>query len=140
MNGLDLRAARKKAAMTQHELAEALDVSRKTVISWEQSDKDLDEGVTLKALKAIGSIRLLEDTYRVETTQAGDYAVVGRRVRDLPSRDAMVWLHSELRLFGVFKRRDHAYRWQAALVASADPRDTRKLARERLAEVSAAAA
>ena len=135
MIGTGLRAVRKMAAMTQHELAEKLGVSRKTVVGWEQSPEALQEGVVLQILNITGQIRVIENSYRVEATAEGAYAVAGKRVRDLPAVHAMVWLHSEVMLFGVFKRRDHAYRWRAALEATADPRNTRKLIKERRVEV-----
>lgn len=126
-----MRATRKKVAMTQSELAAQLGVSRKTIIGWEQSASPLDEGVALQVFNVTRQIRLIENSYRVESTVTGTYAVVGKRVRNVPSPTARAWFHSELMLFGEFKRRDHAYRWCAALEATADPRGTRKLLRQR---------
>ena len=135
MNGTEMRAARKKVAMTQHELAEKLGVSRKTIVGWEKTVGPLDEGVALQVFSVTRQIRLIENSYRVETTRFGTYAVVGKRVRNVPSAHATAWFHSELMLFGEFRRRDHAYRWCAALEATADPRGTRKLIKERADEV-----
>lgn len=132
-----MRAARKKVAMTQHELAARLRVSRKTIVGWEQSADPLDEGVALQVFNITRQIRLVENSYRVDVTKHGTYAVVGRRIRNVPHPTAMAWFSSELMLFGEFERRDHAYRWRAALEATADPRGTRKLIKERAVENSA---
>jgi transcriptional regulator with XRE-family HTH domain len=125
-----MRAARKEIAMTQRELATRLGVSRKTIVGWEQSLGPLDEGVALQVFNVTHKIRLIKNSYRVDTTQHGTYAVVGKRIRNIPHPTAMAWFHSELMLFGEFKRRDHAYRWCAALEATADPRGTRKSIRQ----------
>jgi transcriptional regulator with XRE-family HTH domain len=126
-----MRAARKKVAMTQHELAVQLGVSRKTVVGWEQSADPLDEGVALQVFNITRQIRLIENSYRVDPTNRGTYAVVGKRRRNMPSATAMAWFNTEVMLFGEFRRRDHAYRWCAALEATADPRGTRKLIKYR---------
>jgi transcriptional regulator with XRE-family HTH domain len=133
-----MRVARKKVAMTQHELAVKLGVSRKTIVGWERSAGPLDEGVALQVFNVTRQIRLIENSYRVDQTRAGTYAVVGRRIRNVPHPNAMAWFHSELMLFGEFKRRDHAYRWRATLEATADPRGTRKLIMQRAEDVERA--
>jgi DNA-binding XRE family transcriptional regulator len=126
MNGNDMRASRKSIAMTQHELAERLGVCRKTVIGWEATEGDLDEGVALQVQREVGAIRLIEHTFWVEAMQ-GTYVVIGRRLQGFGMR-----INGATMCYGQFARRDHAYRWCAALqVGNVDPRGTRKLQRER---------
>lgn len=131
-----MRAIRKKIALTQYELAERLSVSRKTVVGWEALDEELDQGVALQLLEVAGQIRVIENSFWVERTIEGSYAVVRRRIRNLPSTWAASYTHGELMLYGVFKRRDHAYRWCVALQNTADPRNTRKLIKERALEMA----
>ncbi len=136
MNGSEMRAARKKVAMTQHELAQRLGVSRKTVVGWEQSTDPLDEGVVLQVRRVTGQIRLIENTFSVfDPTPRGSYAVWGRRIQEVPSATAARLVTGATLLYGEFRRRDHAYRWCSALQASADPRRSRKQIRETNEEV-----
>lgn len=129
MIGNELRATRKQLGLTQHELAERLGVTRKTLIGWEATEAEIDKGVEFKLLDIAGNIRLIERKFWVDPTVSNTYAVVGRRIlgRGLQINGMTV-------LYGVFARRDHAYRWCAALQESADPRITRALRRERIAE------
>ena len=129
MNNIELRAIRKSIALTQHELSERLDVSRKTVIAWESADGEIDEGVALRVLKLAGHIRLVENSYWVEPTIRDTYAVTGRRIIGTGGR-----IDGRTMLFGEFNRRDHAYRWCVALQRTADARRTRKLQRRRFAD------
>jgi DNA-binding XRE family transcriptional regulator len=136
MTGTEMRAIRKEIALTQYELAERLSVSRKTVVGWEASHEQLDEGVVLQLLNLAGKIRVIENTFWVEPTIEGSYAVVRRRIRNLPTTRAASFTHGELTLYGIFKRRDHAYRWCTALQNTADPRSSRKLKKERALEMA----
>jgi DNA-binding XRE family transcriptional regulator len=136
MNGQEMRATRKRIALTQHELAQRLGVSRKTIVGWEASDTALDEGIALQILQAAGQIRLVENVYWIDVTKDGSYAVINRRIRTFPTEWAANYTHGATMLFGVFKRRDHAYRWCAALQSSADPRYTRRLIKQRAAELA----
>lgn len=128
-----MRAIRRNIAMTQHELAERLGVSRKTLVGWEAFEGDIDEGVALQVRQVVGAIRLIEHNFWVDPTIRGSYAVVGRRIQGMGGR-----IDGATLLYGEFKRRDHAYRWCAALRASnVDPNITRKLRRERREEQAA---
>lgn len=129
MNGNELRAIRKKIGLTQHELSERLGVTRKTLIGWEAMETNIDEGVALQVQKISGAIRLVERTYWVDPTIRNSYAVAGRRILGYGMR-----IDGSTILYGEFTRRDHAYRWCAALQATANPRITRTLRRERIAE------
>lgn len=131
-----MRAIREKAAMTQHELAKRLDVSRKTVIRWEASEEHLDQGVTLQLLKVAGQIRVIENTFRVAPTNLGSYMVARRCIRNLPTARAASYTSVEVVLYGLFKRLDHASRWCTALQNAVDPRCTRELLKERAREFS----
>ena len=82
MDGLEMRTRRQALALTQHELAERLGVSRKTVAVWEGCSGPLDRGVVLQILEVCGRIRLLTNVFGVEITKLGDYAVVHRRAFD----------------------------------------------------------
>jgi DNA-binding XRE family transcriptional regulator len=130
MTGNDMRAIRKSIALTQHELAERLGVTRKTLIGWEATEGEIDEGVALQVRKVVGAIRLVEHTFWVGPTIRNTYAVVGRRILGMGGQ-----INGATMLYGEFGRRDHAYRWCASLRSSnVDPRITRKLRRERREE------
>jgi DNA-binding XRE family transcriptional regulator len=127
MTGPEMRATRKQIAMTQHELAERLGVTRKTVLGWEGSEGPIDEGVRLQMMKIVGRIRLIEDSFWVDPTIRNTYAVVRRRIQGMGMQ-----INGATLLMGEFARRDHAYRWCVALQNTADPRITRKLRAERI--------
>lgn len=128
-----MRAMRKNIAMTQHELAERLGVTRKTVIGWEAAEGEVDEGVALQVRNVVGGVRLIEHNFWVEPTIRNTYAVVGRRIQGMGGQ-----INGATLLYGEFNRRDHAYRWCAALRASnVDPNITRKLRRERREQYAA---
>lgn len=133
MTGEEMRATRKRMAMTQHEMAERLAVSRKTVVAWEASPM-IDKGIELRILELAGQIRVLTNSFRVEPTIRNTYAVVHRRNRQMPHQTAMFWSLGETKLMGEFSRRADAYRWCSALQGTANPRNTRKLLRERAAQ------
>lgn len=128
MTGFELRALRKSIAMTQHEMAGRLGVTRKTLMGWEALTGDVNEGVCLQVRQIAGSIRLIEHTFWVDTTNRNTYAVIGRRIQGIGLQ-----INGTTMLYGEFGRRDHAYRWCSALRASnVDPKITRKLRRQRL--------
>lgn len=129
MNSTELRAIRKSIALTQQELADRLAVSRKTIIAWEASDADIDEGVALHVRWLAGQMRLVENSFWVDPTIRNTYAVIGRRIIGNGGQ-----IDGRTMLYGEFNRRDHAYRWCSTLQRSADTRGTRKLQRERMSE------
>src|SRR5258708_17945545 len=109
MTGTEMRAIRKRIALTQYELAQRLSVSRKTVVGWEASDEELDQGVAFQLLGVAGQIRVIENAFWVQRFSEGPYAVVRRCIRNLPSTSAANYTSGELMLYGVFKRRDHPH-------------------------------
>lgn len=129
-----MRALRKKIALTQFELGQRLGVSRKTIVGWEASEDPLDDRIALQVRNAAGQVRVIEHEFRVDTTITGTYAVVRQRVLALPVEWAAGYVSGDTMLFGEFKRRDHAYRWSAALQRTADPRNTRSLIKKRAKE------
>lgn len=122
-----MRATRKQIALTQHELAQRLGVTRKTILGWEASEDPLDEGVSLQVMKIVGRIRLIEDSFWVAPTIRNSYAVARRRIQGMGGQ-----INGVTMLMGEFTRRDHAYRWCVALQNTSDPRITQKLRKERL--------
>lgn len=110
MTGKELREIRKSKGQTQYEWATKLGVSRKTIVAWEATEEPLDEGVDLQVRRLAGQIRLVEDTFWVSPTVNGTYAVNRRRI---VSHNRVI--EGSAVLYGEFKRRDHAYRWCAAL-------------------------
>lgn len=134
MTGKELREIRKSKSQTQHEWAIKLGVSRKTIVAWEATEGSLDDGVDLQVRRLAGQIRLVEDTFQVFPTANGTYGVSRRRIIGQNRR-----IDGSAVLYGEFKRRDHAYRWCAALqIAKTETtaRRTKKLIRK--AEVLAA--
>lgn len=67
-------------------------------------------------------------------TNRNTYAVAQRLIREIDRPNAMFYSHGATMLFGEFKRRDHAYRWCAALHRSDNARNTRDLIRRRAAD------
>jgi len=104
MTSDDLRALRKSMALTQHGLAIALGLSRKTINELEKGDR-IDARTALAVEAVARRIKLVEDSYWVEGTRHGTYAVVRRTVRELPHDRAMGFTRSELLLYGEFARR-----------------------------------
>lgn len=123
MQGTDLRELRAIVGMTQAKFADALGVSRKTVNDIENSPGPIDTRTMLAA-------RFLADRYSVCPTPKG-YAVVRRTIKSVPRELAMAQIHGQTVLYGLFDRRDHAYRWVAALREAEEPRATRRVLRER---------
>lgn len=133
MTGNEMRALRKGMALTQQGLATQLGVSRKTINELE-GNAEVDARTALAVRALADRIKLLEDTFWVQRTKNGTSAVVRRTVREYPHAQAMFFSRSELMLYGEFSRRDHAYRWCAALRLSDKPRNTQQLIRQREAE------
>jgi hypothetical protein len=79
--------------------------------------------------------KVIEHTFWVMPTVNDTYAVAQRLIREIDRPNAMFYSHGETMLCGEFKRRDHAYRWCAALHRSDNARNTRELLRRRAAEV-----
>lgn len=133
MTGSELRVVRKGMGLNQLELAERLGVSRKTVGEWERGTL-IDKRTVLAVRQLAEKFRSLHDYFKVEPGKDGRYLVIRSNMREEPRQNAMAYFYSLTRLYGVFKRRDHAYRWMAALGRCDEPRDTRTLAKDRQKE------
>lgn len=127
MQGEELKALRKASGRTQGELAEAIGLTSTYVGMMER-------GVAPIEPRTAAATRYLLDQFWVGRAKDGRWFVARRTMRELPSDVAMSYLHSELMLYGIFPRRDQAYRWAFALRQSARPRNTRSLLRARQAE------
>lgn len=119
-----LKDLRTLAGASQAKVAEAVGLSRETVNQMEGGRAPVEKRTEL-------AIRHLYDRYRVMRVPDGRYAVVRRTVRSLPSDTAIASLISDSILYGLFARRDHAYRWVAALRQSTRPRMTQAERREK---------
>lgn len=137
MIGEELRARRKKMGYTQDGLARVLEVSRKTINEMENGGP-IDKRTELAVLAESRRVRVLENTVWVMPTIRNTYAVARRLIREIDHPTAMFYSQGETMLFGEFRRRDHAYRWCAALQRSDNARETRTLTRKRTAERDAA--
>jgi DNA-binding XRE family transcriptional regulator len=133
MTGSEMKTLRKGVALTQEGLAKRLGVSRKTINEQEKSE-EVDARTAIAVRAVAESMRLIEDTFWVQVTKNGTYGVARRTTREFPHAQAMYFSRSELMLYGEFERRDHAYRWCAALRNADSPRNTKKLLRQRAAE------
>jgi transcriptional regulator with XRE-family HTH domain len=127
MQGSELKALRKATGLSQAELADAVGLTSTYVGMMEREQKAIEPRTEAAA-------RFLLDRFWVGQAKDGRYTVARKTVRELPHDTAMFYSLSELMLYGVFGRRDHAYRWAAALRQSKSPRNTRKLLRERAAD------
>jgi DNA-binding XRE family transcriptional regulator len=123
-------------AMTQSELANRLGMSRKTIVEMEGARAPIEKRTAVAVNRLAQQVHLREDVFWVEQARDGQYAVVRRTVRELPHSQAMFYMNSTLMLYGVFARRDHAYRWAAALQLADNPRNTQSLIRDRNAEAA----
>lgn len=133
MTSEEMKALRKGTGLSQQGVANELGVSRKTVNEMENG-APIDRRTEL-ALQALArKIRLISDVFWVEDSIRGTHVVVRRTLRELDRPNALYYGHSLLMLYGEFKRRDHAERWWRAVGRSTNPRNTRKLLRERAAE------
>jgi DNA-binding XRE family transcriptional regulator len=130
MNGEELRFRRKGMGYTQEGLANVLGVSRKTINEMENGGP-IDKRTELAVLAESKRVQVLEHTVWVMPTIRGTYAVAQRLIREIERPGVMFYSHGQTLLFGEFRRRDHAYRWCAALRQSDNSRETRKLARQR---------
>ncbi|MCP3732575.1 helix-turn-helix domain-containing protein [Sphingomonas sp. MG17] len=136
MTGEELRARRKGMGYTQQGLANVLGVSRKTVNEMENGatiDTRTQMAVTAEARR----VKVIENSFWVMPTVRDSYAVAQRLIREIDRPNAMLHVHGQTMLFGEFKRRDHAYRWCAALHRSDGARGTRDLIRRRAADIEA---
>lgn len=135
MNGEELKARRKGMGYTQEGLAKVLGVSRKTINEMENGAK-IDTRTEMAVLAESRRARVLENTFWVMPTNRNTYAVAQRLIREIDHPNAMFWTNGSTMLFGEFARRDHAYRWCAALHTSENARNTRELIRRRAEDLS----
>lgn len=126
----ELKARRKGMGYTQEGLANVLGVSRKTINEMENGGA-IDKRTEMAVLAESNRVKVIENTFWVFDTVRGTYGVARRLIRKIDHPRAMFYSHGESRLFGEFKRRDHAYRWTAALHRSDNARETRSLTRKR---------
>lgn len=133
MTAQEFKSIRKATGLSQDGIARELGVSRKTVNEWENGSP-LDRRTELAMQTLARRIKLVSDVFWVEESIRDTYAVARRTMREYERPNALYYGHSELMLYGEFKRRDHADRWRRALSRSDNPRNTRKLIRERAAE------
>ena len=82
-------------------------------------------------------VSVIEHTFWVMPTIRNSYAVAERLIREIDRPNALFYSHGQTLMYGEFKRRDHAYRWCAALQRSDNARETRSLTRWRKAEAAA---
>lgn len=132
MQGDQLKARRKALGLSQQELADAIGMSRKAVGEMERGDAPIEQRTAM-------ATRLLYDRYDVQRVEAGEhsgwYMVIRRTLQDTGRPGAIASLHGSSVLYGLFRRRDHAYRWVNALrSASAMPRHSLMVRRLRDAE------
>ncbi len=132
MTSEELRSLRKSMGYTQDGLAKVLGVSRKTINEMENGSP-IDKRTELAVAAESRRVKLIEHVIWVEPSNRGSYIVAQRMVRELDRPNALFYAHGESRLFGEFKRRDHAYRWCTALQRTENARETRRLTRDRSA-------
>jgi len=134
MTGEDLKALRKGMGYTQEGLGKVLGVTRKTINEMEVG-APIDKRTEMAVLAETRRVKVIEHTFWVMPTVNDTYAVAQRLIREIDRPNAMFYSHGETMLYGEFKRRDHAYRWCAALHRSDNARNTRELLRRRAAEL-----
>jgi len=134
MTGEDLKALRKGMGYAQQGLGKVLGVTRKTINEME-GGAPIDKRTEMAVLAETQRVKVIEHTFWVMPTVNDTYAVAQRLIREIDRPNAMFYSHGETMLYGEFKRRDHAYRWCAALHRSDNARNTRELLRRRAAEV-----
>lgn len=132
MQGDELKARRKALGLSQKELADAIGMSRKSVGEMERGDAPIEQRTAM-------ATRLLYDRYDVQRVEAGEHAgwymVVRRTLQNTGRPDAIASLHGSTVLYGLFRRRDHAYRWINALRSTnLQPRFSRDVRRLRKAD------
>lgn len=135
MTGDELKASRKGMGYTQEGLGRVLGVTRKTINEMENGGT-IDTRTEMAVMAEARRVRVIENSFWVTPTIRGTYAVARRLIREIERPTVMFYMHGETMLFGEFKRRDHAYRWCAALHRSDNARNTRELIRFR--EIEAA--
>jgi DNA-binding XRE family transcriptional regulator len=135
VTGDELKAYRKSMGYTQEGLGRVLGVSRKTINEMENG-ATIDTRTEMAVMAEARRVRVLEHTFWVEATPKGTYAVAQRLIREIAHPRAMFYSHGSTMLFGEFNRRDHAYRWCAALHRSDSARNTRELLRRRAADAA----
>jgi Predicted transcriptional regulators len=133
----ELKAARKSLAMSQAEFAERIGVSRVLVGQMERGDAPITDRTSTAVEMLLAKIKIISDVFSVRENPQGGYVVVRGTQFEHDHPTAMYWGQSRLLLYGVFSRRDHAYRWATALKTSDSPRNTRRLLREREADARA---
>jgi DNA-binding XRE family transcriptional regulator len=133
MTSDELRTLRKSMGYTQEGLGNVLGVSRKTINEMENGGP-IDTRTEIAVSAEARRIKVLEDIFWVMQTPKNTYAVAHRLIREIDHPRAMFYSHGSTMLFGEFVRRDHAYRWCAALQRSDNARNTRALIRSRAAE------
>jgi DNA-binding XRE family transcriptional regulator len=131
----EFRALRRGLALTQAGIASWLGVSRKTVVEMEAGRSNIDERTTISVRRLAERTKVLENAFWVEESNRGTWYVVRKTSRQMPHDTAMFYLQSDRMLYGEFNRRVDAYRWCSALRQADNPRNTRKLERERAAEM-----
>lgn len=132
MTSDELKARRKSMGYTQEGLAKVLGVSRKTINEMENGGT-IDTRTEMAVLAESRRVKVLENTFWVMPTIHNTYAVAQRLIREIDHPNAMFYSHGSTMLFGEFARRDHAYRWCAALHRSDNARNTRELIHRRVA-------
>jgi DNA-binding XRE family transcriptional regulator len=126
MTSDELRTLRKSMGYTQEGLGNVLGVSRKTINEMENGGP-IDTRTEIAVSAEARRIKVLEDIFWVMQTPKNTYAVAHRLIREIDHPRAMFYSHGSTMLFGEFVRRDHAYRWCAALQRSDNARNTRAL-------------
>ena len=134
MTSDEMRAIRKGTGLSQQGIAYQLGVSRKTINEMENG-APIDRRTELAMQTLARKIKLVSDVFWAEDSTRGTHIVVRRTEREYDRPNALYSGNSELMLYGEFKRRDHAERWSRALRQSDEPRNTRKLLRERAADL-----
>jgi DNA-binding XRE family transcriptional regulator len=134
MSAGEFRALRQGMALTQAGLAGWLDLSRKTVVELEAGRAFIDARTAIALRHMAERTKMLENSFRVEESDRGTWIIVRRTRRQMPHATAMFYTQGDAMLYGEFDRRLDAYRWCAALRNADNPRNTRKLQRQRSAE------
>jgi DNA-binding XRE family transcriptional regulator len=133
MGAAEFRALRQGMALTQAGLASWLDLSRKTVVEIEAGRASIGARTAIALRRMAERTKVLENSFRVEASSRCTWIVVRRTTRQMPHATAMFYMHGDTMLYGEFDRRVDAYRWCAALRTADNPRNTRKLQRQRAA-------
>lgn len=133
----ELRALRQDIGITQSGFAAALGLSRKSVVEMEAGRAKIEDRTVIAARMLAEQRRLVSDEYRVQPTKDGRYMVTRSTIVRYRQPAGSARLSGTAVLFGVFHRRDHAYRWATACARSEDARATRAVERQRHADLQA---